>query len=106
MNHETWDLTDREWEDLGLASFTDIEPDVLQFFEDHSIQTIGALLGATQGLSIPVRVGDQSQGSLDAFMSHLLGILPPSLLEEYRATQPEMPPPGILPDDADVDSYE
>ena len=45
MSHETGDLTDREWEDLTLESFEEIDLEILRFFENHSIQTIGALLG-------------------------------------------------------------
>ena len=106
MSHETGDLTDREWEDLTLESFEEIDLEILRFFENHSIQTIGALLGSTQGLLSPIRVDDQGQVALDDFINHLLGILPSSLLDTYRAPQPKMPPPGILPDSADVDRYE
>ena len=98
MNPQANEMSDRDWENLLISSFEEVDPETLRFFEDHSVRTVGSLLGATQGLTVPVRIEGPDQEVLEAFVKHLLEILPSSLLDTYRATQPEMPPSGVLPD--------
>ena len=84
VNPESDQMLDRDWEDLVLESFGEATPEVLQFFEDHSVFTVGALLGSTKGLTVPIQSEGPSQEVLGAFFDHLLEILPASLLETYR----------------------
>ena len=106
MNPQANEMSDRDWENLLISSFEEVDPETLRFFEDHSVRTVGSLLGATQSLTVPVRIEGPGEEVLEAFVKHLLEILPSDLLDTYRAPQPEMPPSGILPDILDENDDE
>ena len=90
-------MLESDWEETLLQSIEGVSPALLQFFEEHGVHTVGALLGATGGLTNAISIEGVQQDVVDAFIARLLEELPESLLNSYRSVQPEMPPPGVLP---------
>jgi hypothetical protein len=46
---------------------------------------------------MPVSVSEHNQDHAETLLTHLLEDVPAALLEQYKASQTELPPPGILP---------
>ena len=89
---ESW-----EWEDVRLNTLEFAPGPLIEELAEHHIDTVGALLGATRGLSMALTVSDPNQEAADTFIAKLIDTLPAELVERYRAAQPDIPPPGILP---------
>ena len=90
--------SEEEWEDLEIGALEQATPAVTGYLAEQQIFTVGALLGATRGLSTSLSVPDQYREAASALVEWLLSLLPEALVESYRGPQPDIPAPGVLPE--------
>jgi len=89
-------MNDIDWENLELSGLEGAPSGLLAFCHNHGIYTVGALLGATQGMQNPIPLVGADLEEAEAFLARLLEEVPQELLDVYRADQPDLPPPGVL----------